>query len=99
MDDMDRKWACNRDGQIKFMIRINLTGLHGQVHKMKYFHSSLSWYDESGDIGWSKDDKDREGCWSRMFDTLEDAEIFLAGAKFFKGFMCQRYFAERNYDE
>ncbi|KKM69061.1 hypothetical protein LCGC14_1454600 [marine sediment metagenome] len=81
------------------MVRVNLSGLHEQVHKMKYFHNSMGWYDESGDIGWSENDKDREGCWGKMFNTLEDAEILIAGAKFFRNFMCQGFFTERNYDE
>ncbi len=80
--------------KIKFMVVINLSGLHKNIRKVKYINNG--WWAKCGNVIYVEN---IDGCWSRMFDTLKDAEIFLAGAKFFRDFMCQGYFIERKHDE
>jgi hypothetical protein len=69
----------------KYMVRINLSGLHNRVYVL-FKDKNNDWYTKCGNFG---SDEDYDGCVSKVFDTEQEAKLFLSGAKFFRDFMEQ----------
>lgn len=96
-----KQWDKSR--KRKFIVTANYGGGLWEdiieVRQTKMYEDD-GFYDRDGDVGYEGDRLSfGDGCVVKGFDTLEDAQMFLEGAKFFRTFMCQFFVGKANMDE
>lgn len=80
--------------ETKYMVQINLAGLHTTIYKMQENEDGDLINNEYDMIIMKKDlaNLNKEGINRKLFNTKKEAELFIQGALFFRNFVGNLYF-------